>query len=83
MEEKLKDGFTQVTGRRKQHQNKPSQGVGKNIPTINSFDFLNHLSNAKEVENPYKPDDPCIDKGKSKQSLDLVLEQIITPNSPT
>jgi hypothetical protein len=82
VEEKSKDGFTQVMGRRKQPQKKPSQGVGKNIPTNNSFDALNHLPDAEEVENPHKPDNPHIDKGKSKQSLDPVLEKIITPSSP-
>jgi len=57
--------------------------VGKNIPTGNSFDTLNHLPNAEEMENPYKPGDPRIDKGKSKQSMDLVLEKIITSSSPS
>jgi hypothetical protein len=70
-------------GRRKQPPKKSNQGGGKKIPTNNSFDALSNLSDAEEVENPHKPEDPRRDKGKAKQSIDPVLEQIIAHNSPS
>lgn len=81
MEEKSKDGFTQVTSRRKKPPKKPSRGTDKKIPTSNSFDALNHLPDAKEVENPHKPGHQRNDKGKAKQSPDPILEKITTPCS--
>jgi hypothetical protein len=82
-EEKLKDGFTQVSGRKKKNPKKPSQGMGKNISTRNSFDVLNQLPESEEVENPHQQDNQHNDKGKSKQTQDPVLEQIVPPKSPT
>jgi len=49
MEEKSKDGFTQVTSHKKQPLKKHSQGTDKKISISNSFDGLNNLSNVEEV----------------------------------
>jgi hypothetical protein len=70
-------------GRRKQPPKKSNEGVSKKIPTNNSFDALSNLSDAEEVENPHKLEDPCRDKGKDKLSLDLVLKQITAHRSPS
>jgi hypothetical protein len=42
-EGKQKDGFTSVTGWKKQPPKKHSQEGNQNIPTHNSFDILNEL----------------------------------------
>jgi hypothetical protein len=81
MDKKSKDGFTQVTHHKKQPSKKPSQGLDKKIPTNNSFDVLNHLSDAEEVENPHNQGHQRNNKGKAKQSPDPVLEKITTPYS--
>jgi hypothetical protein len=53
-EEKPKEGFTQVQNRRRQAQKKPTTINGKKNPTNNSFEALNRLPEAEEVENPHK-----------------------------
>jgi hypothetical protein len=75
-EEKQQDGFTQVKGCRKQTSKKSTQTGSKKIPTNNSFDALNNLSDKEEVENPHKTSKPRKGKGKAKQTLDPVLEKI-------
>jgi len=35
-------------------QRKPTTNNGRNILNTNSFESLNHLPNAEEVENPHK-----------------------------
>jgi hypothetical protein len=77
VEEKQKDGFTQVLNHKKQTQKKPNQSSGRRNFNNNSFDALNNLPEAEEVENPHKPVDLRNNKGKEKQNQNPVLEQVI------
>jgi hypothetical protein len=67
-EEKPKEGFTQVQNRRKQAQKKPTTGNGKKNPNNNSFEALNRLPEAEEVENPHKNAGKEHNKRKEDQS---------------
>jgi hypothetical protein len=53
-EEKPKEGFTQVQNRRRQAQKNPTTNNRRKNPNNNSFEVLNHLPKAQEVENPHK-----------------------------
>jgi hypothetical protein len=68
VEEKQKDGFTQVMNHKKQAQKKPNQSSGRRSFNNNSFDALNNLPEDEEVENPHKSMDQHINKGKEKQN---------------
>jgi hypothetical protein len=81
-EGKPKDGFTQVIGRKKQPRKKNSQERKQKISTNNSFDVLNQLSEAEEVENPHKNKIQRNDDGKSKMHSGPVIEPIQDTDSP-
>jgi hypothetical protein len=69
-EEKPKEGFTQVQNQRIQVQKKPTNMNRKNNPTNNSFEALNHLPEAEEVENPHK----SVEKDPNKYKEDQLVQ---------
>jgi hypothetical protein len=63
---KQNDGYTTVTGRRKQPPRKHNQESNQKIPINNSFHILNRLPIEEEMENLHKKDNQDKDKGKAK-----------------
>ena len=76
-EEKPKEGFTQVQSGRRQAQKKPATINGKKNPTNNSFEALNRLPEAEEVENPHKTEG----KDPSKHKEDQLSQEYQTPKN--
>jgi hypothetical protein len=54
-EVKQKDGFTSVTGRRKNPTKKQNQSSAARTPSKNSFEALNQLQKEVELQIPPKP----------------------------
>jgi hypothetical protein len=81
MEEKMKEGFTQVQNRKNQAQKKTHQGGGRKNSNANSFDTLNHLPEVEEIENPHLSADGGNIKSKEKQQKQPRVEQKINPES--
>jgi hypothetical protein len=80
--EKTKEGFTQVQNRRKQAQKKPTTNNGKNNPKNNSFEALNNLLEAEEVENPHKTTGTDLTKHKEDQLQQTPTNQTNPQNHP-
>jgi hypothetical protein len=74
-EEKSKEGFTQAQNRRRQAQKNPTTNNEKNNPNNNSFESLNRLPEAEEVENPHK----TAGKDPSKHKEDHPSQEYQTP----
>jgi hypothetical protein len=64
-ESKQKDGFANVTGRRKNPSRKQNQSTIPKIPTKNSYDVLNQLPEEEEIQNPHQATMQA--KGKSTE----------------
>jgi len=81
-QEKPKDNFTHVEGRKKTKK-KLTSLKGKKLSTINSFEVLNYLLDSKVVGNSHQFPGKDNTRAKAKNIPELVPEQIIEKKNST
>jgi hypothetical protein len=69
-ESKKKDGFTTVTGQKRNPPRKQNQDNTPKITTKNSYDILNQLPGEEEVQDPHKMNNQEKEKGQASHQSD-------------
>jgi hypothetical protein len=67
-ESKQKDGFTMVTGRKKNPPRKQNPDTAPKITTKNSYDILKQLSEDEEIQDPHKMKNQEKGKGQAEHT---------------